>query len=149
MASLMGRVASNVDPDNNDETVCTIFSRGLQQMYAEEKLSWLKCFLEEEQQLQEDKATQAFKEAVLFTCMVVDHDSEHACKDLDFVNTAQKDEVERVNKLNAELDELDLFLPSNLLALDNPDMHAIEDHHDSDDSSVRDCAKDELATRLE
>ncbi|KAG2067997.1 hypothetical protein BDR04DRAFT_1120044 [Suillus decipiens] len=102
MASLMGRVASNVDPDNNDEMVRTIFSRGLQQMSAEEKLSQLKHFLEEEQQLQEDKATQAFEEAVLFTHMVVDHDSERACKDLDFINTAQKDEVERVNHFTGQ-----------------------------------------------
>ncbi|KAG2076613.1 hypothetical protein BDR04DRAFT_1114155 [Suillus decipiens] len=151
MASLMGRVASNVDPDNNDKMVRTIFSWGLKQMSAEEaeKLSQLKHFLKEEQQLQEDKAAQAFEEVVLFTHMVVDCDSERACKDLDFVNTAQKDEVERVNELNAELNELNLCLPSNLLALNNHDVHAIKDRHDSDDSSVRDHTEDELAIRLE
>ncbi|KAG2753522.1 hypothetical protein P692DRAFT_20816407 [Suillus brevipes Sb2] len=144
MASLMGRVAE--DLDHNDESVRKIFSRGLQRMSAEgirraayykeaeleyhrhlsmtlaweaEKLSRLKHFLDEEQQLQADKTTEAFEEAALFTRMIVDRDSERASEDLDSVTATHKDEMKKMNELNTELDELDIFLSPNLPAPHN------------------------------
>jgi len=111
-----------------------------------EKLSRLKHFLEGEQQLQEDRTTRAFEEAALFTRMVVDCDSKRASQDFDFITVIQKDEAKRITKLNAELDELDPFLP-----LDPPpsntndaDTHSIRDPHRSDYSSDEGCPQDEL-----
>ncbi|KAG0695913.1 hypothetical protein DFH29DRAFT_1005038 [Suillus ampliporus] len=178
MASVMGRLASSIDSDCDDETVHKIFSQGLQHMSAEsirrvayykeaeleyhrhlsmtlvwevEKFQRLKHFIDGEQQEQEDQTTRAFEEAALFTRMVADRDSEHASQDFEFVTAVQKNEVERVKQLNAELDELNIFLPLDPLAsdLDNNHTYSIRDPHDSDHSSVGDRPKDELATESE
>ncbi|KAG2338451.1 hypothetical protein BDR05DRAFT_1004261 [Suillus weaverae] len=84
-----------------------------------EKLSQLKHFLDEEQQLQADKTTEAFEEAALFTRMIIDHDSEHASEDLDSVTATHKDKMKKMNKLNTELNELNIFLSPNLPAPHN------------------------------
>ncbi|KAG2031510.1 hypothetical protein BDR03DRAFT_986373 [Suillus americanus] len=93
-----------------------------------EKLSRLNYFLNGEQQVQEDKTTQAFEEAALFTHMVVDHDSECASQDIEFITAVQKNEVKRITRLNAEL-ELDVFLPLDLPAsyFNDADTHSIGD----------------------
>ncbi|KAG2032494.1 hypothetical protein BDR03DRAFT_1015124 [Suillus americanus] len=100
-----------------------------------EKLSRLKHFLDGEQQVQEDKTTQAFEEAALFTHMVVDCDSECASQDVKFITAVQKNEVKRITRLNAELNELDVFLP-----LDPP----ASDFDDADTHSIRDPPEDGL-----
>ncbi|KAG1884611.1 hypothetical protein F4604DRAFT_1976884 [Suillus subluteus] len=154
-----------------------IFSQGLQQMSTEgvrraayykeaeleyhhhlsmtlaweaEKLSRLKHFLDGKQQVQEDKTTQAFEEAALFTRMVVDRDSERASQDVAFITAVQKNEVKRITRLNAELDELDALLPLDLSAsdFDNADTHSIRDLHHSDHSYVGDPPEDGLVMRF-
>ncbi|KAG2033975.1 hypothetical protein BDR03DRAFT_1013843 [Suillus americanus] len=156
IASMMGRLASSTDSEYDDETIHRIFFLGLQQMSTEgvchaayykeaeleyhrhlsmtlaweaEKLSRLKHFLDGEQQVQEDKTTRAFEEAALFTHMVVDRDSEHASQDVKFITAVQKNEVKRITRLNAELDELDVFLPLDPPAsyFDDADTHSIGD----------------------
>jgi len=113
-----------------------------------EKLSRLKHFIDCEQQEQEDQTTRAFEEAALFARMVADRDAERASRDLEFITSVQQEEVARVKQLNAELDELDIFLPSDLLASD-PDItdthstHSI-DPHDFDQSPAGDRHEDEL-----
>ncbi|KAG1738116.1 uncharacterized protein EDB91DRAFT_1082873 [Suillus paluster] len=151
MASVMGRLASSIDSDCDDETVCKIFSQGLQQMSAErvrcpayykeaeleyhwhlsmtlvweaKKLSRLKHFINGEQQEQEDQT------------------------DFEFITAVQKNKVERVKQLNAELDELNIFLPP-ASDLDDNYTRSIRDPHDSDHSSVGDSPEDELATGSE
>ncbi|KAG1751483.1 uncharacterized protein EDB91DRAFT_1243744 [Suillus paluster] len=92
-----------------------------------EKLSRLKHFIDGKQQEQEDQTTQAFEEAALFTHI----------QDFKFITAVQTNEVERVKQLNAELDELNIFLP---LAsdLNNNYTRSIRDPHNSDHSSVGD-----------
>jgi hypothetical protein len=113
-----------------------------------EKLLRLKHFIDCEQQEQEDQTTRAFEEAALFARMVADRDAERASRDLEFITSVQQEEVARVKQLNAELDELDIFLPSDLLASD-PDItdthstHSI-DPHDFDQSPAGDRHEDEL-----
>ncbi|KAG2040761.1 hypothetical protein BDR03DRAFT_979976 [Suillus americanus] len=153
---MMGRLASSTDSEYDDETIHRIFFQGLQQMSTEgvcraayykevkleyhrhlsiilawevERLSRLKHFLDGKQQVQEDKATRAFEEAALFTHMVVDHDSERASQDIKFITAVQKNEVKRITRLNAELDELDVFLPLDPPAsdFDDADTHSIGD----------------------
>lgn len=102
-----------------------------------EKLLRLKHFLDEEQQLQADKTTEAFEEAALFTRMIVDRDSERASEDLDSVTATHKDEMKKMNELNTELDELDIFLSPHLPA----------PHNAASDIHVN--TKDELAGKLQ
>ncbi|KAG2343090.1 hypothetical protein BDR05DRAFT_948490 [Suillus weaverae] len=156
MAKVMGRLTSNKDSELDDDTACKIFSKGLQQMSPEgihrathykeaeleyhrhlsmtlaweaEKLSRLRHFIDCEQQEQEDHTNRAFEEAALFLRMVADHDSEHTSKDLKLVTSIQQEEIERINQLNDELGELDLFLPSDLLASDlEPQGQGCPDH---------------------
>ncbi|KAG1860753.1 hypothetical protein F4604DRAFT_1930073 [Suillus subluteus] len=173
IASVMGRLASSTDSEYDGETIHRIFSQGLQQMSTEgvrraayykeaeleyhrhlsmtltweaEKLSRLKHFLDGKQQVQEDKTTQAFEEAALFTCMVVDRDSERASQDVAFITAVQKNEVKRITRLNAELDELDALLPLDPSAsdFDDADTHSIGDPHRSDHSYVGDPPEDGL-----
>ncbi|KAG1819089.1 uncharacterized protein BJ212DRAFT_1298358 [Suillus subaureus] len=140
---MMGRLASSTDSEYDDETIHRIFSQGLQQMSTEgvhcaayykevgleyhhhlsmtlawevEKLSRLKHFLNGEQQ------------------------------DIEFVTAVQKNEVKRITRLNAELDELDVFLPLDPPAsdFDDADTHSIGDPHHSDHSYVGDPPEDGL-----
>ncbi|KAG2074843.1 hypothetical protein BDR04DRAFT_1115318 [Suillus decipiens] len=83
-----------------------------------EKLSRLKYFIDGKQQEQDDNTVRAFEEAALFTHMVADHDPEHASQDQEFIAVIQKDEVKRVKQLNAELNELNIFLPLDSSASD-------------------------------
>ncbi|KAG2343345.1 hypothetical protein BDR05DRAFT_999987 [Suillus weaverae] len=103
-------------------------------------LAWeaekLKHFLDEEQQLQADKTTEAFEEAALFTHMIVDRDSEHASEDLDSVTATHKDKMRKMNELNTELDELDIFLSPNLPA---PHNTANDIHVDTKDELAGSC----------
>ncbi|KAG1868245.1 hypothetical protein DFJ58DRAFT_723495 [Suillus subalutaceus] len=130
IAGMMGRLATSTNSDHDDdETARKIFSQGLQQMSTErhlsmtlaweaEKLSRLKYFIDGEQQEQEEQTIRAFEEAALFTRMVADRDTERASQDQEFIAVIQQDEVKRVKRLNAELDELGIFLPLDPSASD-------------------------------
>ncbi|KAG2125963.1 hypothetical protein DEU56DRAFT_916244 [Suillus clintonianus] len=138
MASVMGRLTGGMDSDLDDDMTCKIFSQGLQRLSSEgvrraayykeaelehrrhlsmalaweaEKLSRLRDFIDCEQQEQEDQTIRAFEEAALFTRMVTDRDAGRASQDLEFITSIQQEEAARVKQLNAELDELDIFLP--------------------------------------
>ncbi|KAG0704069.1 hypothetical protein DFH29DRAFT_997955 [Suillus ampliporus] len=86
-----------------------------------EKLSWLKSFLQCRQKEQEKDTALSVEEAELFRHMVVDRDAEHASQDLEFVASVQEKEKKTLDRLDSELDELDL------LSSDPPDF---EHEHD-------------------
>ncbi|KAG0696562.1 hypothetical protein DFH29DRAFT_1004471 [Suillus ampliporus] len=136
MAKMMGRLAGGVDLDCDDDKAQDIFSRGMQQLSAEairraahykeaareyqqhlimtsvweiEKLSRLKSFLQYRQKEQEKDTALLVEEAELFRCMVVDRDAEHASQDLEFVASVQEKEKKTLDRLDSELDELDLL----------------------------------------
>ncbi|KAG1836162.1 hypothetical protein DFJ58DRAFT_847106, partial [Suillus subalutaceus] len=174
IAGMMGRLATSTNSDHDDdETARKIFSQGLQQMSTErvrraayykeaeleyhrhlsmtlaweaEKLSRLKYFIDGEQQEQEEQTIRAFEEAALFTRMVADRDTERASQDQEFIAVIQQDEVKRVKRLNAELDELGIFLPLDPSAsdLDNADTRSIGDPRNFDHPSVGDRPENQL-----
>ncbi|KAG0696527.1 hypothetical protein DFH29DRAFT_1004483 [Suillus ampliporus] len=156
MASTMGRLTGGMDSDLDDDMTCKIFSQGLQWLSSEgvcraayykeaelehrrhlsmalaweaEKLSRLRYFIDCEQQEQEDQTIRAFEEAALFTRMVTDRDTGRASQDLEFITSIQQEEAARVKQLNAELNELDIFLPLDLPTsdLDTADANSIRD----------------------
>ncbi|KAG2045258.1 hypothetical protein BDR03DRAFT_977065 [Suillus americanus] len=175
IAGMMGRLATSTNSDHDDGEMDAhkIFSQGLQQMSTEhvhraayykeaeleyhrhlsmtlaweaEKLSRLKYFIDGEQQEQEEQTIWAFEEAVLFTCMVADRDTERASQDQEFIAVIQKDKVKRVKWLNAELDELGIFLPLDPSAsdLDNADARSIRNPCNFDHPFVGDCPENQL-----
>ncbi|KAG1796893.1 hypothetical protein EV424DRAFT_1480 [Suillus variegatus] len=175
MTRVMGRLTGNVNSDLDDDATCKIFSQGLQRLSSEgirrvayykeaelehhrhlsmalaweaEKLSRLKHFIDFEQQEREEQTTRAFEEAALFARMVTDRDAERASQDLESITSIQQEEATRVKQLNDELDELDIFLPSDVPAsdLNTADTHSIGGPCDFDQSFVGDCHDDELAS---
>ncbi|KAG1849783.1 hypothetical protein C8R48DRAFT_676898 [Suillus tomentosus] len=173
MNRVMGRLTGNVDSDLDDDVTCKIFSQGLQRLLSEgicrvayykeaelehhqhlsmalareaEKLSRLRHFINFEQQEREEQTTRAFEEAVLFASMVTDRDAERASQDLESITSIQQEEATRVKQLNDELNELDIFLPSDVPAsdLNTADTHSIGGPCNF--AFVRDCHEDELAS---
>lgn len=110
-----------------------------------EKLSRLKHFIDFEQQEREEQTTRAFEEAVLFARMVTDRDAERASQDLESITSIQQEEATRVKQLNDELDELDIFLPSDVPA---SDLNTADTHTPSEVLAILINHLSEIATMM-